>query len=166
MREGKGHPRGPAAALPAPGGCRRWAAPLGRARGIAPELGAAVSDLQRAGGAGAKSKAHGGPGKVARGPAASPLSSSIPLVLLGILLCPQGGTSSGNIFIRHCLVGFFNTHCSLSGASLLSPLVPQVFVGCSLHPLWVYLLSVVDLSLPLLHAVTLCPHPPAQTRSR
>lgn len=44
-------------------------------------------------------------------------------------------------------------HHSLSGVSLLMPLVPQDSLGCSLNAVLVYLVSVLDLCL--LHAVLL-----------
>lgn len=66
--------------------------------------------------------------------------------------CFQCGTGSGSIFLRHCSFFFF-IHCSLSGTSLLIPLVPHV----SLNSLLVCLLSVLDLSLCLLHVVILSP---------
>lgn len=144
---GKEHPQGLAAALPALGGCGRWALlPLAEHRGDCPCAGSCRVGSGRAGGAGAKSKAPAGPWESCKGSSVNwwhprPLPSRC---CSFESYCLQRGTSTGNIFLRCCLSIFF-LYIALCQDHL--SLVPQVSVGCSLNPLLVYLLSVVVLCL-------------------
>ena len=159
MREGKEHPQGPAAALPALGGCRQWAAPLGRVPWRLPLCWELPCRTRVCWGCRSKERSSRRAWESCKG-SSSTWQHPFPPPSHWCSFescCLQCGTSSGNVFPRHCLSFCFFIDCSLSGTSLLSPLVPQVSVGCSLNPFSVYLLSVVDLYLCLLCAVMLGP---------